>query len=334
MMPEEPSARDIVESLEIQAQRQEAAGDHVGLLETLARLAEVHNELQDEPKARRTLNLAYQVAQSLEDQYEATQALHHVGFLHHLQGGWDRALEMYHRVLGLHRAANDLSGAAATLGSIAEVLQGKGEFRKALERYEESLALKTEIQDEQGLALTWNNIGTVKARMGDIPEALEAFERSLQMQERLGDILGKAATLTNIGSIHQRQGHWHEALQRFQQSLGFYEAAGNTLGMATTLNALGLIQRHVGDLDGAYQSYARAKDLMLILGDDLRVTIPIHNMAMIHEERGEYRDALRLMEEVISIDKRIGHPDLRQDLETFGRIREKLDRQRDQRLSG
>jgi hypothetical protein len=72
---------------------------------------------------------------------------------------------------------------------------------------------------------------------------------------------------------------------------------------------------------------------MLQLGDHLRVTVPIHNMAMIHEERGEYRDALRLMQEVINIDKRIGHPDLKQDLETFGRIREKLDRERDQRQS-
>jgi hypothetical protein len=52
-------------------------------------------------------------------------------------------------------------------------------------------------------------------------------------------------------------------------------------------------------------------------------------MALIHEDRGEYRDALRCMEEVIAIDKRIGHPDLRQDLETFGRIRQKLDRDRD-----
>ena len=68
---------------------------------------------------------------------------------------------------------------------------------------------------------------------------------------------------------------------------------------------------------------------MLGLGDLLRATVPAHNMALIHEERGEYREALGLMEEVVSIDKRIGHPDLKQDLETFGRIREKLDRQRD-----
>ncbi len=104
--------------------------------------------------------------------------------------------------------------------------------------------------------------------------------------------------------------------------------------MATTLNALGLVQRRLGDLDGAYQRYARAKELMEGSGDPLRATIPTHNMALIHEERGEFREALRLMDEVISIDKRIGHPDLRQDLETFGRIRGKLDRQRNQLPSG
>jgi hypothetical protein len=52
-------------------------------------------------------------------------------------------------------------------------------------------------------------------------------------------------------------------------------------------------------------------------------------MALIHEERNEWRDALRLMEQVISIDKRIGHPDLKQDMEVFRRIRLKLDAERD-----
>jgi hypothetical protein len=104
--------------------------------------------------------------------------------------------------------------------------------------------------------------------------------------------------------------------------------------MAVTLNSLGLVQRRLGDLEGAYQRYATARGLIEASGDLLRTTIPIHNMALIHEERGAYREALGLMEQVIAIDKRIGHPDLRQDLETFGRIRAKLDRDRDQPPSG
>jgi tetratricopeptide (TPR) repeat protein len=158
---------------------------------------------------------------------------------------------------------------------------------------------------------------------------MEAFEKSLRMQEKLGDIRGKAVTLANIGGVHQRQGNWQEALQALEQSLAYHGQVGDTLGMAATLNTLGGVQRRLGDLDGAYRSYARAKNLMQSSGDLLCVTVPAHNMALIHEERGEYREALRILEEVVGIDKRIGHPDLRQDLEAFGRIREKLDRQRD-----
>jgi tetratricopeptide (TPR) repeat protein len=169
--------------------------------------------------------------------------------------------------------------------------------------------------------------------MGDLSGAIEAFETSLQIQEQLGETPGRAVTVANIGGIHLRRQSWPEALQCLEQALALYEKAEDAIGMATTLNNLGLVQRRLGDLDGAYQRYARTRDLMKASGDLLRATIPVHNMALIHEEKGEYREALRLMEEVVAIDKRIGHPDLRQDLETFGRIRAKLDRERDRRPS-
>ena len=167
--------------------------------------------------------------------------------------------------------------------------------------------------------------------MGDLPGAMAAFERSLELQERLGDAAGRAVTLANIGGVHQRQGRWDEARKSLENSVELQEAAGGVSALAATLNALGFVLRRLGDADGAYRRYARAKELIEKQGDLLHVTIPAHNMALIHEERGEHREALRLMEEVIAIDKRIGHPDLRGDLETFGRIREKLDRERDRR---
>jgi tetratricopeptide (TPR) repeat protein len=209
------------------------------------------------------------------------------------------------------------------------VFHGKGDFPKALEHYEASLALKGDLKDEAGLALTWNNIGTVAGRMGDLSRAMAAFQASLRIQEKVGDPAGKAVTLANIGGIHQRRENWHEASQVLEESLGLYESAGDDMGLATTLNTLGFVLRRSGDPDGAYRRYARAKELIERQGNLLLATIPAHNMALIHEERGEYREALGLMEEVIAIDKRIGHPDLRRDLETFGRIRAMLDRERD-----
>jgi len=329
-----PNPRSAVEALEAQARAQEAEGDWGGLLETLSTLATRLQELNDDSRARRALDQAYRIAETVTDQQVMAPALHQLGFLYFLQGGWDRALGLFHRALALHKEAGDRLGTAETLGAIAEALQGKGALRKALEAYEESLALKRALGDDRGLTLTWNNIGTIGARMGDLSGAMEAFERSLQIQESLGEMPGRAVTLANIGGIHLRRRSWQEALHSLEQALVLYEKAGDSIGMATTLNNLGLVQRRLGDLDGAYQRYARTRELVEASGDLLRATIPVHNMALIHEDKGEYREALRLMEEVVAIDKRIGHPDLRQDLETFKRIRAKLDLERDRRPSG
>src|SRR5437870_3752668 len=192
----------MVETLEAQARAQEAQGNQVGLLETLSTLATVLREL-DEGRARSALEQAYRVALTIQDQQGMAPSLRQLGFLYHLQGGWDRALELYHRALALQREAGDQTWVAMILGNVAEA-------REVL---------------EQGLAL--------------------------------------------------------------------YEMVGDAMGRAATINTLGFVQRRLGDLEGAYQRYAGAKDLLQGLGDVLRVTILIHNMALIHEERGEYREALR-----------------------------------------
>jgi hypothetical protein len=61
----------------------------------------------------------------------------------------------------------------------------------------------------------------------------------------------------------------------------------------------------------------------------LHVTVLMHNLAIVHEEKGEFRKALSLLEEVISLDKRMGNPDLKRDMLTFRRIRRRMSLERD-----
>src|SRR3989442_352204 len=89
----------MVETLEAQAHAQEAQGNQIGLLETLSTLATVLRELDDEGRARSALEQAYRVALTIQDQQGMAPSLRQLGFLYHLQGGWDRALELYHRAL-------------------------------------------------------------------------------------------------------------------------------------------------------------------------------------------------------------------------------------------
>ncbi|MEE8229738.1 MAG: tetratricopeptide repeat protein, partial [candidate division NC10 bacterium] len=83
------------------------------------------------------------------------------------------------------------------------------------------------------------------------------------------------------------------------------------------------------DLDGAQETYERAIQILREQDDLLRLTVPMHNLAIIYEEKGEYRKALSLLEDVISLDKRMGHPDLKRDMLAFRRIRRRMSMERD-----
>src|SRR3989442_2062358 len=173
----------MVDTLEAQARAQEAQGNRVGLLETLSTLATVLRELDDEGRARSAMEQAYRVVLTIEDQQGVAQSLRQLGFLYHRQGGWDRALELYHRALALQREAGDQTWVAMILGNVAEALQGKGEFRVALETYEASRALKMDLQDERGLALTWNNIWPVNAPVRHHARGMHAVSQGVTMPD-------------------------------------------------------------------------------------------------------------------------------------------------------
>ncbi|MBI1999808.1 MAG: tetratricopeptide repeat protein [candidate division NC10 bacterium] len=103
------------------------------------------------------------------------------------------------------------------------------------------------------------------------------------------------------------------------------------MGEATIHNNIGFVHKQLGQLRQALAAYQKGLKLLHQIGDSLRATVAMYNMAIVHEDQGDYREALRLLEQVIELDRRIGHPDLRRDMETFRRVRQKLDAGRDEK---
>jgi tetratricopeptide (TPR) repeat protein len=160
--------------------------------------------------------------------------------------------------------------------------------------------------------------------MGDPEGALAAFRTSQGIQERLGDRTALAITLGNIGSVLHGEGRLREAQDYLERSAGLQEALGETQACAITLNVQGTVQKKLGNLPAALVTYTRMRDLMLEAGDQARAALALYNMAILHEDRGEFRAALGLLEEVVRIDERLGLPDLRQDREALERVRRRL----------
>ncbi len=324
------SSAELLASVLAETERARAEGDRELLAAALFQTAMLYQQQGEAMKAIAPLQELLAVQESAQDRQGMIATLLFLGDLYRRQGGWHQALGLYDRARTLQETANDRSGVAATLGSMGVTYEGMEMWEEAFNAYQHSLTIKESLGDTRGAALIWNNIGNIHAKRRQSEEAIDAYRKSLAIQESAGDRLGQSITLANLAALHQHRGEWTEASNRYRESLSL-TGEEDRQRRAATLNGLGFVLKQAGHLEEAMAAYQEALLLLEAAGDLLRSSVILHNMALIHEEQKEWREALRLMEQVIAIDKRIGHPDLKQDMEVFRRIRSRLDAERDAR---
>ncbi len=313
--------------LEAQLAECDRAGDQPAAASTLAAIGILHRDAGRRREAIAAFEAALDRARRAvptPDPELILHLIHDLAVLLRLEGAWDKARELYLAACQMAEAAGDRAGLAEALGAMGDFYYATREWELALLQYDGACRIRESLGDRERLAQVWNNIGGARARLGDIPGALSAFRTSQDLQESLGDRMGLSITLGNIGSVLHAEGRLREAQEFLERAARIQEELGQAHPIAGSLTSLGAVQKKLGSLAAALASYARARDLMVAAGDEERAGLALHNMAIIHEERREYREAVRLLEEAVGIERRLGHPDLQQDLEALARVRAKL----------
>jgi tetratricopeptide (TPR) repeat protein len=70
--------------------------------------------------------------------------------------------------------------------------------------------------------------------------------------------------------------------------------------------------------------YGQALPIMREVGDRAGEAVTRYNMAMIHRAQGELDRAVAELEQVVELDRQVGHPDLQSDTEMLQRVRQEL----------
>ncbi len=321
------AADRVLAELERQLAEFERAGDDHAAAVVLAGIGVLHRDAGRPREAIAAFEAALERARRAAagpDPEFVLHLIHDLAVLLRLEGAWDRARELYLTACRMAEAAGDRAGLAAALAAMGDFHAANREWELALLQYDGACRIREILGDRGGLAQVWNNTGGTRARMGDAQGALAAFRTSQELQEALGDRLALSITLGNIGSVLHGEGRLREAQDHLERSAAIQEALGEAQACATTLSVLGTVQKKLGYLPAALATYARVRDLMAAAGDEGRAALAMYNLAIIHEERREYGAALRLLEEVVRIEERLGHPDLPQDQEALRRVRQKL----------
>ncbi|WP_229794648.1 tetratricopeptide repeat protein [Actinoplanes campanulatus] len=217
------------------------------------------------------------------------------------RGDPERAEQLLYQARDIFTAAGSDHEAAATWGSLAQILYQRGSYDEALRiRREVELPVYERLGDTRSIALAWGSIADILYQRGEYDEALRIRrERQLPAFERIGDIRSTALTWGSIADILHRHNEYDEALRiRREVELPVYERLGDTRSIAITWGNVADILHQRGEYDEALR-IRRERQLPVYerLGDTRSIAITWGNVADILHQRGEYDEALRIRRE-------------------------------------
>jgi predicted ATPase len=134
------------------------------------------------------------------------------------------------------------------------------------------------------------------ANDGHLDQALEFGLQAQAEAEHVGWDEGVSDALAIIGVVQVSQGFRTEGLAAFERSIELATRAGAHGALARAYNNLAVARQVAGDVDGAYESRLEAARLEERLGSSFQATWYEAVLADHQYRRGEWNDAIRLVE--------------------------------------
>jgi tetratricopeptide (TPR) repeat protein len=261
--------------------------------------------------------------------------------LHDKMACYDRALELYDRILVLQKSTlgENHAKTAVTYQSIGLVQSKQGDFDSALMNLKKTLEIQEAVLGSYHpeIATTRSHLGHVILLKGDDDGnaigkedgALQQHRHSLAIREKThgSNHVDVAASYQNIGLSLGQLGDFGGALVAYRKALTILQSAlnPNHPDVAATHSMIGTVLCCQGDFDQAMKEYEQALEIRVdTLGKNHPTTADSHteigNMLC---EKGDFnkslsrhREALRIRRAVLSKD----HPDCAVSLSNCGYV--------------
>ena len=210
------------------------------------------------------------------------------------------ALEASPEVL---REPDQRAGFSETFG---RVLLGRGKLDPAEAQFSALESLGESQSRDEWKARGLEHRGRIAWYRGRLDEARSLFDAGLaSLAADEGRI---AADLHNdLGVVFYYRAKSDEAFAHHERALRLRERLGDVQGMAKSFMNIGNLMFHLRDeLRAAHDHYTRALELARAAGDRQMTAASINNLGGVAIERGEWEDALALLQKAARIQEEIG----------------------------
>ncbi|WP_322822484.1 CHAT domain-containing protein [Chloroflexus sp.] len=311
----------------------------------------VFARMGDLATAQRMIDLATPLAQT--DEALRSRVYHQQADVLVTRGDLDQALALYQQSLDLNDRLGDVHGKSATLLMMAQIMFMRGDHQQALQQAYAALQTLERIGAAPDAAKAREIIALMEAACTQAGGAGGSAAAVSVTPARLLGMLIAMVVQARGEQIHPDQvraaltqlppaAPWPAVRDALLAALdGTADAASHLLAAAPPLLAQGTAAEqgdalagigNLGELlsDRATERQARedAVAAFRTAGDDrqslISLSVALYNLAMCYVNQGEVAVAIPLLEEVVALDERTGHPDLAQDRATLEALRRHL----------
>ncbi len=177
----------------------------------------------------------------------------------------------------------------------------------ALEYFTNSLEVRRQINDRQGMGKAYLKMSTVNQMLGKFDKTLDYAQRGLRLFEEIKDEQGTGDALYNLGVANESFGNVDAALKYYNQALQIRIRANDIVVLATNYAGIGNIYYFKKDYSRAKDYYIQADSFALLTKDYINAALVSHNLAVIYDETGSYKEGLDYAETSYSLREQQGN---------------------------
>jgi CHAT domain-containing protein/Tfp pilus assembly protein PilF len=281
-------------------------GDPRGQAETLTRVGALYRAIGERELALDAYTRGLEFARQIGDVRREAVLLNNLGVLYATTDDNARAQEFFAQARHAYKAAGDRRGEAATMMTLASTAIALNDSTTALELYHESLATLREVGDRRLERTALHNIGVAYDKLGDAPRALEFYNRAVALARELGDRRAEASTLSALGLLLLRLGAPRDAADHLGHAVRALDELKIPLEHGRALSFLGRTYQALGDYDAAFAAYQRALPLNRQSGDRQDQAATLKSIGSAYAETGAPARAREHFEEARRLYREAG----------------------------
>ncbi|MBS1872788.1 MAG: tetratricopeptide repeat protein [Acidobacteria bacterium] len=254
---------------------------------------------------------------------------------------WEKAIEIYHRELELHRRTGDRAeqafvlnrigsaydslskykeaiatfeqafdivralgirpGEAAILDNLGSAWASLGDCDRASSYYRSALAVQTALGNAAGIAGVTSNLATCEVETGHIDNAIALFESALELRRKAGQPEREAPILNNLAAVYVLLGEYRKALDFHQQALALRRRMADRRGEGESLMNIGSAYRGLGQLDDALRHYEQGRAILAEVRDHRAEAVALERIGSLYAERSDYEKAVDNLERALPL---------------------------------